>query len=100
MPGLTDTVGGRTHSPANRELLGRWVSGLNQWIANPPYPLQGTEGSNPSLSAIRISQTVLPSRLQPDFCVVFEGYAGGAVHRLRRREARKRSLETYILRTC
>ena len=29
----------------------RWVSGLNQWIANPPSSSRGSEGSNPSLSA-------------------------------------------------
>ena len=38
------------------------MSGLNQWIANPPYSYRGTEGSNPSLSASRSR----PLRGNPD----------------------------------
>lgn len=38
---------------------GRWVSGLNQWIANPPSPFRGSEGSNPSLPAILQSPPML-----------------------------------------
>ena len=45
---------------------------------------KGTGGSNPSLSATCLSESILPIRLRPDFLVVFEGYAGGAEHRLGR----------------
>jgi len=38
------------------------------------------EGSNPSLSATCPRESVLPIRLQPEFLVVFEGYAGEAEH--------------------
>ena len=40
-----------------------------------------TVGSNPTLSATCPGESVLPIRLRPDFCVVFGGYAGGAVNR-------------------
>ena len=33
----------------------RWVSGWNQFPAKEPYLYTGTEGSNPSLSAIFLS---------------------------------------------
>ena len=32
-------------------LMERWVSGLNQQFAKLPYPIKGTGGSNPPLSA-------------------------------------------------
>ncbi|PTV94690.1 hypothetical protein C8J27_107223 [Rhodobacter aestuarii] len=50
-------------------------------------------------SATCPDESVLPIRLRPDFSVVFEGYAGGAEHRLPRQEARKRSLRADILQT-
>src|SRR5690554_2952833 len=43
-----------------------------------------TVGSNPTLSAICPRESVLPIRLRPDFLVVLEGYAGGALHLARR----------------
>ena len=55
------------------------------------------EGSNPSLSATCLSESVLPIRLRPDFSVVFGGYAGGAEHWPRRQEVRMRSLWADIL---
>ena len=58
------------------------------------------EGSNPFVSATCPRESVLPIRLRPDFSVVFEGYAGGAVNRPTRREARTRSLKGGILPTC
>ena len=58
------------------------------------------EGSNPFLSAIFPRESVLPIRLRPDFLVVFEGYAGGAVIRPCCQEAPKWSLRADILRTC
>ena len=57
------------------------------------------EGSNPFVSATCPRESVLPIRPQPDFLVVFEGYAGGAEHLPRHQEARKRSLRADILRT-
>jgi len=45
-------------------------------------------------------ESVLPIRLRPDFSVVFEGYAGGAVNRHIPQKAEKRSLQADILRTC
>ena len=57
-------------------------------------------GSNPILSATCPRESVLPIRLRPDFLVVFEGYAGGAVNRATPRRARMRSLRADILRTC
>ncbi len=57
------------------------------------------EGSNPSLSATCLCESILPIRLRPDFSVVFEGYAGGAEHWPLRQAARKRSLRADILRT-
>ena len=42
------------------------------------------EGSNPFVSATCPRESVLPIRIRPDFLVVFEGYAGGAEHRLGR----------------
>jgi hypothetical protein len=59
-----------------------------------------TEGSNPSPSATCPHESVLPIRLRPDFSVVFEGYAGGAVNRPCCQEAPKWSLRADILRTC
>ncbi len=61
---------------------------------------KGLEGSNPFGSATCHPKSVLPIRLRPDFSVVFGGYAGRAVNRLRLHEARKRSLRAAILRTC
>lgn len=61
---------------------------------------KGLEGSNPFHSATCPRESVLPIQQPPDFSVVFEGYAGWAVHRLLRQEARKRSLRADILRTC
>ena len=55
------------------------------------------EGSNPSLTATCPRESVLPIRPRPDFCVVFEGYAGEAEHQPRCREALKRSLKADIL---
>ena len=57
-------------------------------------------GSNPSLSATCFHELVLSRWPRPDFSVVFEGYAGWAIHHRRRREARKRSLGADILWTC
>lgn len=45
-------------------------------------------------------ESVLPIWLRPDFLVVFEGYAGGAVNRPMPRKAHRRSLQADILRTC
>jgi hypothetical protein len=45
-------------------------------------------------------ESVLPIRLRADFSVVFEGYAGGAEHRPRRKVARKRSPKADILWSC
>ena len=59
-----------------------------------------TQGSNPCLSATCPSESVLPIRLQPEFLVVFEGYAGEAEHWPLGQEVRKRSLRADILRTC
>ena len=59
----------------------------------------GTQGSNPCLSATYPRESVLSIRLRPDFSVVFEGYAGGAEHWPRHQEARKWSLRADILRT-
>ena len=59
-----------------------------------------TVGSNPTSSATCPRESVLLIRLRPDFSVVFGGYAGGAEHCPRRREAWKRSLRARILRTC
>ena len=50
-------------------------------------------------SATCTRESVLPIRLRPDFCVIFEGYAGGAEHWPRRQEPRKRSLRADILLT-
>lgn len=58
------------------------------------------EGSNPFVSATCPRESVLPIRLRLDFLVAFEGYTGGAEHRRRRHEARKRSLRLDILWTC
>jgi hypothetical protein len=58
------------------------------------------EGSNPFRSATCPRETVLPIRLRPDFFVVFEGYASGAVNRHTTQKARKRSLRADILQTC
>lgn len=43
-----------------------------------------TVGSNPTSSATYLSEIALPIRLPPDFSIVFESYAGGAVHHARR----------------
>jgi hypothetical protein len=51
----------------------------------------------PIPSATCPRESVLPIRLRPDFCVVFEGYAGEAEHQPRCREALKRSLRADIL---
>jgi hypothetical protein len=51
-------------------------------------------------SATCPSELILPIRLRPDFSVVFEGYAGEAEHRPRRKQAWKRSLGADILQTC
>jgi len=56
-------------------------------------------GSNPTSSATWPCESGLPIRLQPDFSVVFEGYAGRAEHWQRRQVAWKRSLRADILRT-
>jgi hypothetical protein len=58
------------------------------------------EGSNPFVSATYPHESVLPIRLRPDFSVIFEGYAGGAVNQSRFQEGQKRSLKADILRTC
>ncbi len=58
---------------------------------------KGLEGSNPFHSATCPRESVLPIRLWPDFSVVFEGYAGGAVNRPRCQEPRKQSLRANIL---
>ena len=55
--------------------------------------------ARPTSSATCPCESVLPIRPQPDFLVVFEGYAGEAEHRRQRQEARKRSLRADILRT-
>ncbi len=52
-----------------------------------------------TLSATRPSESVLPIQLRPDFSVVFEGYAGGAVNRPTPQRAHTRSLRADILRT-
>lgn len=54
---------------------------------------------SPVPSATCLCESVLPIRLGPDFSVVFVGYAGAAVNRLRCQVARKRSLRADILRT-
>jgi hypothetical protein len=54
----------------------------------------------PIPSATCPRESILPIRLPPDFLVVFEGYAGGAVNRPRCQEAPKWSLRADILRTC
>ena len=46
-----------------------------------------TQGSNPCLSATCPRESDLPIRPRPDFSVVFEGYAEGAVHRQQRGKA-------------
>ena len=46
------------------------------------------EGSNPFHSATCLRESVLPIQLRPDFLVVFEGYAGGAVNLPRCQEGR------------
>ncbi len=63
------------------------------------YTGDGIEGSNPFLSATYPRESVLLIRLRPDFCVVFEGYAGRAEHWPRRQNAREGSLSADILRT-
>ena len=53
----------------------------------------------PIPSATCTRESILLILLRPDFCVIFEGYAGGAEHWPLRQEARKRSLRADILRT-
>ena len=59
-----------------------------------------TSDPGPFRSATCPRESVLPIRPQPDFLVVFEGYAVGAVNRPTRRRARTHSLRADILRTC
>lgn len=54
----------------------------------------------PIPSATCPRDSVLPIRLRPDFSVVFEGYAGGAVNRHTPRKTHRRSLRADILQTC
>ena len=54
-------------------------------------------GSNPAPSATCPRESVLPIRLRPDFSVVLEGYAGGAVNWPCCAEGRKLSLKADIL---
>jgi len=50
-------------------------------------------------SATCPSESVLPVRLMPEFPVVFGGYAGEAVNRVRWHEGSKRSLQAELLRS-
>ena len=72
------------------------------FIASRPDGVGETEtGSHLSDSTATCPrESVLPIRLRPDFSVVFEGYAGGAVNRPSPQEARKHSLRADILWTC
>ena len=62
------------------------------------YEWRRLDGS-PFPSATCPRESILPIRLRPDFFVVFEGYAGGAVHWPLREEVQERSLGANILLT-
>ncbi|SEM27642.1 hypothetical protein SAMN05443999_11819 [Roseovarius azorensis] len=78
-------------TPATGILRARAADQTMGYIVTQPAPLR---------SATCPRESVLPIRLRPDFSVVFEGYAGGAVNRATPRRTRMRSLRADILRTC
>ena len=97
---LTCPVGSRI---AQDGLCGASGGRVAEWSIAPVLKtgdVQASVGSNPTPSATCPRESVLPIRLRPDFSVVFEGYAGGAVNRATPRRARMRSLLAGILRTC